>query len=195
MNPTVWSALFDDDRLPAETSKRVRQSEAMAAMYRELRGSGDQTLVQAAANAIEDGLWDALQSPLIDLLMPAWRSHPDYAAALDAARQQQGLVVFGVGEHEVISTQQPRIEVAGASGTLVSFVFVVRLEITLQSAALRIAGDDTLRIAAIGACRSAGILKLEGHEIAATVRDDIQFPDVIAFDRKTEPIETLTAVP
>jgi hypothetical protein len=195
MIPTAWSVLFDGDRLSPEASGRLHQSVTMEAMCRELRGLGDQSLALAAEHAVEEALRHALQSPLVDVLMPVWRSHPDFADALDAARQHQGIVVFGVGEHDVVSTHRPRVDVVGPAGTLASFAFDVRLDLTLQSAALRIASDGTLSVATIGACRCLGSLQLDGQELAATARDDVAFPEEIPIDREAGSIRLLRAMP
>jgi hypothetical protein len=194
MIPTVWSVLFDGDRLSPEASRRVHQSETMGAMCRELRGLGDQSLAHAAEHAVEEALRRVLENSLLEVLMPVWRSHPGFDEALDAARQHQGIVVFGVGEHDVVSKHCPRLDVVGPAGTLVSFEFDLRLELTLQSAALRIESDGTVSVATIGACRCAGSLQLDGQELAATVREDIQFPEEIPLDRETDSSTLLTSV-
>lgn len=183
MIPTAWSVLFEGDRLPTETGRRIRQSASMDRLRGELRSFGDLSFAHATENAVEEALRDALDVSLLECLLPVWERHPQFPDALKAARDTEGMVLFGIGEHDVVSTHHPRIEVVGPQGNLASFEPELRLELKVQSATLRIDEGNHLASVAIGACTGNASLWLDRREIAASVRDDIRFPPEIALDR------------
>ena len=186
MIPTLAELLFGD-AAPPEVLRRLHDSAPMQALLERARTSMDPALDAAIDRSVEQALRQALDLSVVDVLLPAWRVHPDLEAMRTRGAQRGGVALFSIGEHEVRSQHHPRVDVIGSAGTLVSFEFELDLELRVQHAMLEIEGDVWLRRAFLGACSGSGRLRLGDREIAAFDRPDLGVPGEVR-------LETLAAI-
>lgn len=196
MIPTVWSLFFDSQEFPTGVARGIQVSAEMEGLHRELQGI-DPTLSRSAEQALRDSFPRALDVPLVDLMMRAWSRHPKLESMGAGDYEQGERTLIGLGEHEIVSTHRPRVDVIGPAGTLASFQFDLRLEFMIQGATLQIDGRQSVANVSIGACRGTGTLTLEDREVASFTDSDIRFPDLVPVEfhlpteRSLPPMESI----
>ena len=177
MNPTLWSLFFGEDELPPEAARRILTSTHMRELNAALRGMVDRTTLRETERSLGEALRAALDLDVLHLMLRAWRDHPGPRDPIPSTPHADAAFVLSLGEHEIVSMHEPRIDVLGPSGTLGSLAFRVRLELAVQSATVRMdARGRVLRIS-IGACRAVGTLALEQDEVARFENADLRFPE------------------
>src|SRR5262245_8826833 len=191
MTPTVWSLFFDGDEVSPDLARAIRDSAPMEALHGELRSVVDCTFPVASEKAIGDALHEALNTPVLDVLTRAWRTHPGLPAEIRSTPEEESTVLFGLGEHEIVSTHRPRVDVLGPSGMLGSFEFDLRLELMVQCATLQIDETGHVSCVSMGACSGTGVLSLGNKELARLQHVENALQELVkcaitAFDLRAE---------
>jgi hypothetical protein len=182
MNPTVWSLFFESYEMTPDLARAIRDSAPMDALQGELRSVLDCTFPHASEKAVGDALHEALSTPVLDVLTRAWRTHPGLPAEIQSGEEEEPTVLFGLGEHEIVSTHRPRVDVLGPSGMLGSFEFDLRLELMVQCATLQIEENGRVSCVSMGACSGTGSLNLGDRELARFHHLAIPFPETVSVD-------------
>ena len=179
MTLNLWSAFFAADELPQEGVARLASSETMDQLRRKMSRVVNLESVPSVERAIGDALKTALDVPLIDPLLSAWRTHTSLASI---RRSREPLTLLELGPHEVSSKHWPRVDVLCDSALLVSFPFDLRLALRLRGVTLQI--EDGLRVsrAWIGSCIGDGHLSLGDVELARFDHAPLMFPSELALD-------------
>jgi hypothetical protein len=175
----LWSAFFPGDELPQDGVDRLARSETMDQLRRKMSRVMKVDSVPSIERAIADALKTALDVPLVDPLLAAWRTHTSLASI---RKNRDTLTLLELGPHEVSSRHWPRIDVLSDSALLISFPFDLRLEYRLRGVTLEIEHGLRVTRAWIGDCVGDGRLTLGDVELARFDREPLNFPSEIALD-------------
>src|SRR6185295_17084315 len=172
-------ALFPDDELPLDRLQHLANAHAMQTLERKLTRVANLASTPRIERAIGDALRGALDLPLVDPLVAAWRTHPRLASV---RRNGETQTLIELGPHEVSSRHWPRVDVLCDSALLVSFAFDLRLELRVHSATLQVDRGDRVSRAWVEGCSGKGSVSLEDHELASFESETLGVPNEFPLD-------------
>jgi hypothetical protein len=179
----LWDALFDERRLPDAVAVRVEADTGMAPVVAWLKTATLGGAVASVRESLAEGLQQALNTPLTEIVGTACSTYKDLLEYADATRHPAGEVsLVPLGKHVVESTHAPYVQVFIAGNKVGHIEFKARVALTIESAILKIR-DGRIWELQTGAASAEASLELGPAVLVHPKSRQVKFPGRVEFSK------------